>query len=157
VQWNLTANISLTFLVLLFLHPVNVFLTLMVNLMSLTLSALHILWHRIFHSSHDVYNISYHWSHLNMLGQVVAFINHINVFGIPKNFIILYTVSLCTLSQAIYVHFFGITLTSANQCHITMKMACIQFNLVLYYTHVNSWHHLLKPCTQMNVKKCDYK
>jgi len=39
-----------------------------------------------------------------MLGQDVAFINLINVFGIPKSFIILYNVSLCTLSQAIYVY-----------------------------------------------------
>jgi len=39
-----------------------------------------------------------------MLGQDVAFINLINVFGITKNVIILYNVSLRTPSQAIYVY-----------------------------------------------------
>jgi len=39
-----------------------------------------------------------------MLGQVIAYINLINVFGIPKHFKILYNVSLRTLSQAIYVY-----------------------------------------------------
>jgi len=39
-----------------------------------------------------------------MLGQVVAFISLTNIFGIPKHFIILYNVSLRTLSQAIYVY-----------------------------------------------------
>ena len=39
-----------------------------------------------------------------MLGQDFDFINLINVFGIPKNVIILYNVFLRTLSQAIFAY-----------------------------------------------------
>jgi len=93
-----------------------------------------------------------------MLGQVVAFINLIIVFGITKNFIILYDVSFVHCHRQ-FVCITGITLcalTSANQCQITTKAVCIQFNPVPYCLHVNSWQHFLKPCTQMNVKMCDY-
>jgi hypothetical protein len=47
-----------------------------------------------------IYDCLYH----NMLGQVFALINLINVFGIPNNIIISHNVSLHTLSQALCVY-----------------------------------------------------